>query len=627
MLRKLAKPHENLFLKIILGSVAISFVALFGVTGYIDSAAQNQVVVNVDGIKTTQSSFSYQLNKEINAIKNFAGENFELTDEMRNSITENTLKQIVNEGILDKTIENLGIHFPKVLVQNVLFSQPEFIDPRTNHFNADLFNRYLSVTGMSQNEYVANIKRMIARKLLIDDLLVPLNAPKVLANAIHKMDNQRKTFKYIQVSPENIKIDREISEDEINQYFADFSEKFAIPEARDIEALFISNDYITNRYGATEEMIKDYFDQHKAELDQPEKRDVLQMVFLDEESANKALTEVNSGKDFYEVAKELKADNADNPTLGVVAYDELAEGLADEVFSLELNTFKIVEIAQSWQVISVKEITPAKEAVFDEVKPQIIAQLIEENMYDAVREVRGIIDDAVSAGKSIEEVGNIFEVQPIHINNIREDVIITSDANEIKDIVNSLDFNELVFSYGLNEFSSAEEFDNGIVVFKVTKIVDEHMPNIGDIRNEIIELWQIQEKNALAKEIAENILLEIEEGSDMATVANARNLETYRSEPISRNDSFANLYHDEIVELFLLDNNQAKLIEKNGNSFVIAQGVETIVFDENLDEEALKAVEERAKISMFNDMSNSALKAFGEKLNIVIDYAKAGFGE
>ena len=627
MLRKLAKPHENLFLKIILGSVAISFVALFGVTGYIDSAAQNQVVINVDGIKTTQSSFSYQLNKEINAIKNFAGENFELTDEMRNSITENTLKQIVNDGILDKTIENLGIHFPKALVQNVLFSQPEFIDPRTNRFNVDLFNRYLSVTGMSQNEYVANIKRMIARKLLINDLLVPLNAPKVLANAIHKMDNQRKIFKYIQVLPENIKIDREISEDEINQYFADFSEKFAIPEARDIDALFISNDFITNKYGATEEMIKDYFDQHKAELDQPEKRDVLQMVFLDEESANKALTEVNSGKDFYEVAKELKADNANNPLLGVVAYDELAEGLADEVFSLELNTFKIVEIAQSWQVISVKEITPAKEAVFDEVKPQIIAQLVEENMYDAVREVRGIIDDAVNAGKSIEEVGSMFNAQPIHINNIREDVIITSDAGEIKDIVSSLDFNELVFSYGLNEFSSAEEFDNGVVVFKVAKIVDEHMPNIDDVRNEIVELWQIQEKNALAKEIAENILLEIEEGSDMATVANARNLETYRSEPISRNDSFANLYHDEIVELFLLDNNKAKLIEKNGNSFVIAQGVETIVFDEDLDEEALKAVEERAKVSLFNDMSSSALKAFGEKLNIVIDYAKAGFGE
>ncbi len=627
MLRKLAKPHENLFLKIILGSVAISFVALFGVTGYIDSAAQNQVVVNVDGIKTTQSSFSYQLNKEINAIKNFAGENFELTDEMRNSITENTLKQIVNEGILDKTIENLGIHFPKALVQNVLFSQPEFIDPRTNHFNVDLFNRYLSVTGMSQNEYVANIKRMIARKLLINDLLTPLNAPKVLTNAINKMDNQRKIFKYIQVSPENIKIDREISEDEINQYFADFSEKFAIPEARDIEAVFISNDFITNKYGATEEMIKDYFEQHKSELDQPEKRDVLQMVFLDEESAKKALTEVNSGRDFYEVAKELKADNADNPSLGVVAYDELAEGLADEVFSLDLNTFKIVEIAQSWQVVSVKEITPAKEAVFDEVKPQIIAHLIEENMYDAVREVKGIIDDAVNAGKSIEEIGNIFNVQPISINNIREDMIIANDVAEIKDIVSSLDFNELVFSYGLNEFSSAEEFDNGVVVFKVANIVDEHMPNIDDVKNEIVELWQIQEKNALAKEIAENIILEIEEGSDMATVANARNLETYRSEPISRNDSFANLYHDEIVELFLLDNNQAKLIEKNGNSFVIAQGVETVAFDENLNEDALKAVEERAKISMFNDMSNSALKAFGEKLNIVIDYAKAGFSE
>ena len=96
MLRKLAKAHENWFLKIILAGVAISFISLFGVTGYIDSATQNQVVVDVDGIKTTQSVFSYQMNKEINAIRNLAGEDFELTDEMRNSIAENILKQIVN---------------------------------------------------------------------------------------------------------------------------------------------------------------------------------------------------------------------------------------------------------------------------------------------------------------------------------------------------------------------------------------------------------------------------------------------------------------------------------------------------------------------------------------------------
>ena len=627
MLRKLAKAHENWFLKIILAGVAISFISLFGVTGYIDSATQNQVVVDVDGIKTTQSVFSYQMNKEINAIRNLAGEDFELTDEMRNSIAENILKQIVDDGILDKTIDNYNIYFPKFLVQNVLFSQPEFVDPKTGYFSVDLFKRFLSITGMSENEYVAEIKRNIAKQLLINDLLTPIQAPKVLVDAIHKMDNQRKIFNYIQLSPKDVNIDREISEDEINQYFADFGENFMIPEMREVELLLIDNDKIVNKYVATPEIVEDYFEQNKNQFDQPEKREILQMVFLNKESAQNALNEVENGRDFNEVAKELNAENADEPTLGIVAYDELAEGLADEAFGLDINTPKLIEVADSWQVIKVKDIIPFKKADFEEVKSEIITKLVEENMYDATREVRGIIDDAINAGKKLSDIGNEFETSPYIISNIKDGVIVDNVPDNLKSITNSLDFNELVFSYGLDEYSSAEEFDDGIVVLKVTNIVDEHMPEVNEVRDDIVKLWEVQEKNALAKEIAENILLEIEEGSDMTQVANARGLEVFRSEPISRNNSFANLYHDEISELFLLDNQKVKLFEKEGNSFVIAKPVETVTFNDELDENTINAIKERASSLLLLDMANSALKAYGEKLNIVIDYQKAGFSE
>ena len=627
MLRKLAKAHENWFLKVILTFVVISFISLFGVTGYINSASQNQVVVNVDGIKTTQSEFSYQINKELNAVKNIAGEDFELTDEMRNSIAENTLKQIVNEGILDSAMDRYDIRFPRSFVQQVLFNQPEFKNPATNYFSPELFKRYLSITGMTEDEYVANIKRMLAKKILIDDLLGSVEVPSVLSNAMHKMDNQRKIFKYVQISPKNITIDRAISDDEFNQYFADFGEKFAIPETRSIEVLFINNKVIEDKYVADEQTVRDYFEQNKDLLNQPEKREVLQMVFLDKESAEKALNDVVSGKDFDKVAKELNAENANSPTLGVVAYDELADGLADETFGLALNTPKLVEVADTWQVISVKEIKPAKEAVFEDVRAQIVAQLVEENMYDAYREVKGIIDDAINSGKSLAEIGNDFGVSPLTISNIREEEIISDAPDILGNAISSLDFNEYVFSYGLDEYSSAEETDNGIVVFKVTDIIDEHIPEINDIKDEIINLWQIQERNALAKEIAENLILEIEEGSDIATVAKARGLEVFRSEPISRNDTFANLYYNDISDLFLLDTNQAKLIEKEANHFVIAQLIETIHFNDELNNETLSAINERALISLLSDMSNLALKSYGDDLSIVVDYKKAGFSE
>ena len=69
MISKLAKAHESWVFKIISAAVAVSFVSLFGVTGYIDSASQNQTVVDVDGKKTTQSEFSYRLQKRAERTK------------------------------------------------------------------------------------------------------------------------------------------------------------------------------------------------------------------------------------------------------------------------------------------------------------------------------------------------------------------------------------------------------------------------------------------------------------------------------------------------------------------------------------------------------------------------------
>ena len=111
MISKLAKAQESWFFKIIFAFVAISFISLFGVTGYISSASQNQTVVDVDGQKTSQSVFLYRLNKEISAIKNIAGDDFDLTDDMRNTVAENVLKQIVDEAVLDQTMLYNNIYF------------------------------------------------------------------------------------------------------------------------------------------------------------------------------------------------------------------------------------------------------------------------------------------------------------------------------------------------------------------------------------------------------------------------------------------------------------------------------------------------------------------------------------
>ena len=628
MISKLAKAQESWFLKIIFAAVAVSFISLFGVTGYINSAAQNQTVVNVDGIKTSQSAFSYRLNKEVTAIRNIAGEEFDLTDEMQNTIAENILKQIINESVLDRAMVKNNIHFPKAFIQQILFSRPEFQNPMNGQFNPDLFKRFLSSSGMSENDYVTMIKRLLARKLLVTDLVAPINVPNTLVDAIYKMDNQRKSFKYIVISPSEINIERQITDDEIQQYFADFNDQFMINEKRNVSVLYIPNDLILRKYVLTDELVKEYFDNHKKELDQPEKRDVLQMVFLDKEVAQKAFDQVKSGADFKETAIKNNAENANEPSLGVVAYDELAEGLADTTFELSANEPKLVEVADSWQVILVKEIIPAKEASFDEMKKEIENILAEENLYDAIREARAEIDDASSAGKTLEEIAEIFETNIIELNDVAEESLVKDAPEAIANVVKSLDFNENVFSYSLNEISSAEEFDDGIAVISVNKIADAHMPYVNEVKDEIVKLWTAQEKNAIAKENAENIVIDIEEGSDIVEAAKARGLEVFRSEPISRNETFAGLTTTDINDLFLADRGNVKIYEKAGNNFVIAVLSETINYASNeLDEKALEEVRQRAENSIVSVMIENMLKAYANDFKIEVDYRKAGFSE
>ncbi|MBR5599436.1 MAG: peptidyl-prolyl cis-trans isomerase, partial [Alphaproteobacteria bacterium] len=369
------------------------------------------------------------------------------------------------------------------------------------------------------------------------------------------------------------------------------------------------------------------FDEHKKELDKPERRDVLQMVFLNKEDAAKAFDKLNSGEDFNEVAKELEAENADNPTLGVVSYDELAESLADEAFGLKKDEMKLVEIADSWQVIKISEIIPAQEATFEEAKQDIEAILTEENLYDALRDARADIDDAISSGKTLNDVAKEFSVDIMSVTGVKEAVVLENVSEALKGIAKSVDFNEMVFSYGLNEISSTEEFDDGIVVVEVTDIIDAHLPEIGEVKDEIISIWNVQEKNAVAKEIAENIVIDIQEGGDITTASKARGLEVFISEPISRNETFAGLSKYDVADLFLANSNEAKIYEMSGNRFIIAVEADTINFVDELNEEDLKEINKEAESSILSDMTKSMLDAYAKDLKIEIDYKKAGFSE
>ncbi len=626
MITKLAKARENWIFKIILAAVAISFVSLFGVTGYISSASQNKTVIDVNGQKTSQSEFNYRVQKGLNSLRNLFSSDFEITEDMKIALTENIINQITDESVLDQTMLKYQIYFPKMYVQQVIFNQESFQNPLNGQFNPDLFRQALNRANISESEYISMIKRSMMTKLFITDLVSGINAPKVLINAINKMDNQRKSFKYITLSPEKVNIQRNITSDEIDQYYDDFAESYIIPETRSVEVLYISNEDILNKFVLSQENISNYYNQNIEQFNQPEKREVLQMVFLDEASASNAFEALLAEKEFTEVAKTFKAQNAYNPSLDIVEQDELANELSDVAFSLEVNIPKLLKVADTWQIIQIKEIIEPRQLSFDEAKPEIIQQLSDNNLYDAIRSASALIDDEVNYGKSLDEIATNFNTIPVVINKVSENKLIESTNISIQPLTDTLDFNDIVFSYGLDEISSTEEFDNGIAIFKVTSIVDEHLPEIEEIEEELTALWTIQEKAALMQEMIEGIISDAENSNEFIKAAKARNLEVYSSAPISRTETFDTLSNEDVTELFV-NSDAIQTFETSSNNFVLVATSQTVNYENDLNEEKLLDIKKRAIKSLTADFEEALLKSYANEFKITIDYNLAGIND
>ena len=215
MISKFGKLRDSWLTKAILTITALSFMSLFGVTGYINTANSNKTVIKVDDIEISQSEFNYFLQREISKLKNLPDAENSDDDELAAKLTAQLAKVKLDDAIIDNTMKKYGVDFTNDLVRHVIFSQPQFtIDGK---FDNQQFRWYLNSNGLQEREFVATVKRSIGRKLLIDAQVAYARVPEVLRRQMQKVMGQRRTFRYIKISGNDIQVTRQPTEEELDQ--------------------------------------------------------------------------------------------------------------------------------------------------------------------------------------------------------------------------------------------------------------------------------------------------------------------------------------------------------------------------------------------------------------------------
>lgn len=626
MIGKIRNIQDSWFMKGILILTALSFMSLFGISGYLGSAAQNKTVIKVDDIVITQNQISQELNREIQTAHKMFGENLEINDNMRNALLQNIVQKELSNAILKKTAEDNNVKISFGLIQQIIRSMPDFRDAEGN-FNAPLMKQALSAAGWSEEMYINTLKGDIIKQHLVQNPALMVNVPEFMAEYINKINNQKKVFKYIVINPEDMKIDRKISEDELEQYYNDFANQFIEPEKRDVSFLSFSIEDAAGKINPSKEEIKQYFDENVTQFVTPERRTVLQMVFENEEAAQTAWEKLKAGEDFYAVAaSDAKQSKADTE-LGDVSQDMLIADMGEAVFNLKQGAFTAPEKSEfGWHIMKVTGIKPMQKTPEAVAYKQIVDTLRKEKSYEAADELATEVEDQIGSGKTLAEIAESLKT-PIHkAKGLGENGNYQQAPARFAGLVKSQDFVDNAFSYNIGEVSQVFETDEGFAVMVVDKIQEARQQSLNEVKPEIVKMWENNEKAAIAQEIVNDVTNDLENGDSIDEIAGRFKLPLKTTKPLTRSESFAGLSPLQMQELFKEGLDNPKVI-KLGEEQIIAVNTKVINSKAKPSRGDLISTRYQASVVLSQDMAQQLINDYGTNYRIKVKYKNVGLAD
>jgi len=607
MITKLRQAQDSWIAKLIFALTALSFMSLFGISGYLNRAAANPAVIRVNNNKISLAEFNMQLEEQIRMARKLFGDNIEITDEMRNSMASELVQKDLSELILKEVAAQKHIYIGNDLIRSIIMSQPQFRE-EDGRFNPARFKNFLSASNFTEQRYVESLRNDLIKSFLINTPVSGIKPSKTLVDLTAKAEGQRKIFKYIEVDPQKVKIDRKITDDEIEQYYSDFATDLIEPEIRDISVLELTFDDIAKRAEISEDDIKEFYNNNIERFEKPETREVLQMLFADQETAEKASKALTDGTDFYAAAQKFAEQSKEDTELGYVSKDMLIAEIADDVFaSTKGAVVGPVESELGWHIMKIKNIKPGSKMDANLARAQIVEAIGTEKAYENAYEITKEIDDKLGAGSSLEEVAKELGVTLKTIKGLTD----TSDSP----------YTEVAFSYNQDEISQAEETDNGFIFVRIDNIVDSHTQDIAAATPKIKQLWEESERSAIAQEIVNDVMNDLENGDKINEVAGRYHLKVDTTEALTRSQSFAGLKQSQMVELFN-DDSTGKQFTVDGKTVIAVTDRDAA--PREMTEQDMDVINRRLNLDISQQAASQLINSYGDKYDVRVKYRQLG---
>lgn len=549
MLQSIRERTSGWVAIVIIGLLVIPF-ALWGIGDYFGLVTSNSVAT-VNGQDISQASFQRQYQNRYQRLAEIFGERFNPEMINEDQLRRETLRQIVNRLLIMQQVEAGGYAVSDAQLIAAVQEYEQFKD-ESGQFSMERYRSQLAYSGMTP----ALFERSLRQDLLVQQLGQSIGASAFVTDAALSqaavLQNQQRKMAWVRVPAGNFVASVEVTDAEIEDYYAANQQAFMTDEEVGIAWLEIDSQDLAADLDVPEDELRALYTQRKQTLLQNAEREASHILISVPDSADKAAWQeatktlqtlrekLTNGADFAALAKEYSDDPgsaAQGGSLGWVSRGMMVVPFEKALFALDEPgaISEPVRTSYGMHLIILNDIRKPDMQSFEEMRDELAAQYSKDKIEDAFyKRAEKLTDLTYANPDSLQPAAEALGLTVQQANGITRTA---GSGVAVSTAVRQALFDGELIESRINsdpiELGQGDE-KNHVAVVRVTAHTPASVKPLDEVRDVIVQQLRQQSAARLAEQFAVDIVKQVEQGTPLADLAAKQNVEFQKPQFISR---------------------------------------------------------------------------------------------
>ena len=458
---------------------------------------------------------------------------------------------------------------------------------------------------MKRSQYLGTLRESVA-------------VPEAMVDAFYKYRFERRVAELLTISAATIEGISPPDEGQISTFYEESKQFFQAPELREATVASLSLEDLAATIVISDEEVAEVYAERLANFRRPERREILQGIFLDRESADKAKALVGQGRPFAAAVEEL----AGFPpvSMGTLARTEISdEDLAAAAFSAAAGAVAgPVESPLGWQLLSVVSVTPEETRPLKDVQEPLRQAIAREQARKDIFDILNAVEDGLAAGTPLEDVARenglkLQRFEPFSAGGFMRN----NERIAIEPLAQVVD---VVFATAQGEVGDVIETEGGeFIVVRTESITPPQVEPLDRVRDMVAAAWLDRARVDLATERASALAERLRTGGDIAKLAQEFGATFETTQPFDRTGLGSTIAGSLITPLF-----QAKIGDvvqaqtQNGVGVARLSRIDKVTSGDDIERNELR---QQLADGINRDVAQQLVAALRDRYSIDVDRA------